>query len=244
MKFSIITVTKNSANFIENNIKSILNQKYVEVEHIIKDAKSTDSTISIAKSLNPKIVFLIGADTGIYDAMNQAFRFTTGDIIAFLNSDDIYYNDEVLCDVERSFVENECDYVYGNIIMQLDGKLKREWVTGFINNGISHFNQIPHPALFIRKSILNIIPGPFDTSYKIAADLKLQLILRKIISAKGSYLPRSLACMAIGGTSTNGFFAYLRGWCESHRAWSEVCGRGGIYFVFIKVFLKISHLKF
>jgi glycosyltransferase involved in cell wall biosynthesis len=244
MKFSIITVTKNSERFIEKNIRSVMTQKYVDLQHIIKDANSSDSTIAIARLLNPKIKFLIESDVGIYDAMNQAFKVASGDCIAFLNSDDFYCDDMVLYDVNNIFCATNCDYVYGDISMQLDGKLRRAWTTGFIKNGKFCFNQIPHPALFIKKSVLNNISGPFDSSYRIAADLKLQLILRRVISARGSYIPRPLVYMSIGGASTRNFSAYFQGWRESYRAWSEICGEGGIYFVFIKVFLKVFHLRF
>ena len=91
LKLSIITVTKNDKNYIEDCIKSVIEQKYPNYEYIIIDGGSTDGTIDIIKKYCDHIsIFISEPDGGIYDAMNKGIKLATGDIVGILNSDDIY----------------------------------------------------------------------------------------------------------------------------------------------------------
>lgn len=242
--FSVITVTKNSAGTIKSCVDSVKKQDFDSVEHIIKDACSSDDTKAIAESVNLNIKFFSSPDSGIYDAMNQGFKHAQGDFIGFLNSDDKYIDDKVLSKVAIQFEKTSCDFVYGDILMiNRNGAIIRNWRPG-PNLAISiKDGQIPHPALFVRRSVLSEICGPFDTSYRIAGDLKQQLILVNILKAKGHYLPEPLVLMAIGGASTKNFNSYFEGWKESLRAWSETGGSHPYAFVFRKVFSKIKGVK-
>ena len=90
MKISIITATRNSENTISDAINSLANQSYVDVEHIIIDGASRDSTVNIIlnkKNDNTKIYS--EKDNGIYDALNKGIDAASGDIIGFLHSDDV-----------------------------------------------------------------------------------------------------------------------------------------------------------
>jgi glycosyltransferase involved in cell wall biosynthesis len=244
MKFSIVTVTKNSEGTIERTVRSVNSQRDVEVEHVIKDAISTDQTVVLAKKNNPNISALIQSDIGIYDAMNQGYFHSTGEIIAFLNSDDYYIDDYVLCEVADCFVKNYCDFVYADIRMvSLTGKVVREWRVGNISDGILLGQQIPHPGLFIKRSVIEKIGLPFDPTYKISADLKQQLIIINQLKLRGAYLNRTVVVMETGGESTNSFTSYYIGWKESVRAYNEVFGSGGFFFVIKKVLSKLNGLK-
>jgi glycosyltransferase involved in cell wall biosynthesis len=244
MKVSIITVTKNSALTIKQTVLSVLTQEYSLIEHIIKDASSVDQTLRIAKSINPSVVALSNIDAGIYDAMNQGFAMASGEIVAFLNSDDRYIDDNVLLDVIRAFNDYDCDFVYGDILMvSATGIVLREWKTGMIGDAGLVGRQIPHPSFFIRRGILDKLDLPFDPSYRISADLKQQLLIINKLKLRGYYLSRPLVLMKIGGESTNSFSSYFLGWKESIRAYNEVFGRGGALFVLKKVISKISGLR-
>lgn len=242
--FSVITVTKNSSKTISQCVRSVSDQIGVDFEHIIKDANSSDNTCDTAKSINESIKLICCKDLGVYDAMNQGFIHAQGEIVSFLNSDDKYISNNVLSKISTIFESTQCDFVYGDIQMvNRKGDIVRNWrvghhLTSSIKNG-----QIPHPSLFIRRSVLLNIPGPFDPNYKISADLKQQLILVNKLKAKGQYLPESLVIMAMGGESTKNISSYILGWRESYRAWSEVCGNYALLFVMRKVASKIKGLK-
>ncbi|HBE90094.1 MAG TPA: hypothetical protein DDW41_02695 [Candidatus Andersenbacteria bacterium] len=244
MKFSIITVTKNSALTIQRTVKSVTSQIYNNIEHVIKDVGSTDGTIELAKLLNPNVVVISKPDIGIYDAMNQGFLASTGDIVAFLNSDDYYMDSSVLSDIALAFKLNDCDYVYGDItVVSTTGEIVRIWQTGRIDGEGLVGRQIPHPGLFIRRCVFNKLILPFDPSYRISGDLKQQLIIINQLKCKGEYLNRSLVVMQNGGESTSSLISYYLGWKESVRAHNEVLGSGGLWFVIKKVLSKFRGLR-
>lgn len=242
--FSIITVTKNGSSTVEKAAHSVRNQKNVSTEHILKDGESTDDTIKVARSANPDIKAYSSKDIGIYDAMNQGLKHASGDIVAFLNSDDIYSYDTALSDVQSLFESTGADIVYGNIEMRTpSGKVARKWSTGKMDTRIVRRRQIPHPALFIRRKLLESLTPAFDPSYKIAADLKQQLILISKRTAKVAYLDKTTTIMLTGGTSTRDLRAYVLSWRESRRAYNEVFGRGGTFYVLQKVLAKLKTIR-
>jgi glycosyltransferase involved in cell wall biosynthesis len=97
MKFSIITVCKDSEKTIENTILSVINQTYKNFEYIIIDGLSTDNTLNIIEKYRDKISQVISEpDNGLYDAMNKGIKLATGDYLFFLNSDDQFLHDNIL----------------------------------------------------------------------------------------------------------------------------------------------------
>ena len=94
LKISIITVTKNSEKYLEENILSLESQSYKNYEHIIIDGNSTDQTKNIINRHKEKISYSVSEpDDGLYFAMNKGIEKATGEIIGILNSDDIFYPD-------------------------------------------------------------------------------------------------------------------------------------------------------
>jgi glycosyltransferase involved in cell wall biosynthesis len=171
MKVSIITVCKNSEEYIERSINSVLNQTYNDIEYLIIDGKSIDGTLPIIDKYKDKIDVLISeSDTGIYNAMNKGVEHSTGDVIYFLNSDDLLYDRDVISDIASAFVKyRRAMIVYGNVIMTDDKK--RELVKyNDINKKFFYKNTICHQALFARSVLFNEI-GFFDEKYKIHADV-------------------------------------------------------------------------
>ena len=89
-KISIITVTKNSEKFLQDNIDSLKNQSYQNFEHIMIDGASTDKTLEIIKNNSHRIAKWVSEpDKGLYYAMNKGLKLCSGDIIGILNSDDV-----------------------------------------------------------------------------------------------------------------------------------------------------------
>jgi glycosyltransferase involved in cell wall biosynthesis len=244
LKISIITVCYNSEKTIGRAIESVLMQKYKNYEHLIIDGSSKDSTVELARQFNsPNLRIYSEPDDGIYHAMNKGFASARGDVIAYLNSDDYYYNDNVLRLVANEFSRPDVDFVFGDILMlNRELEITRYWRTTNTSCSFLKFTQIPHPGLFVRKNALDELDGPFDQSYSISADLKQQLILINKNKRKGSRLMSPIACMSLGGASTQNISGYLKGWRESIRAYNEVFGGGGFLFTIGKVFSKISQL--
>jgi glycosyltransferase involved in cell wall biosynthesis len=114
-KVSIITVVKNGQKYLERAIKSVLIQKYKNIEHIIVDGNSTDNTSNIVKKYQKKIDLYIRAkDKNLWDAMNLGILNSKGSIIVFLNSDDIFYPNAVLYGVNY-LKSRKIDFVFGAV---------------------------------------------------------------------------------------------------------------------------------
>ena len=92
---SIITPSYNQGRFIRQTIESVLNQKYPNIEYIIVDGGSSDNTLEIIKEYEGKIKWISEKDNGQSDAINKGFSMANGEIIAWLNSDDIYLEDAI-----------------------------------------------------------------------------------------------------------------------------------------------------
>uniref|UniRef100_C6E0K8 Glycosyl transferase family 2 n=1 Tax=Geobacter sp. (strain M21) TaxID=443144 RepID=C6E0K8_GEOSM len=205
-KISIITVSYNSGATIEDTIKSVANQNYPNVEYVVVDGLSTDSTLGILKSYSDVITKVISEkDSGIYDAMNKGIAHATGDIVGLINSDDILSDNLVLQRVSEVFSDNpEIEACYGDLCYVRQNDLKktiRYWrskpyQTDFFNKGWVP----PHPTLYIRREIYEKYGG-FDLNYNIAADFELMLRFMEVHKIKTAYLPNVLVKMRLGGTT-------------------------------------------
>ena len=157
MKISIITVAYNSAKTIEDTIKSVLSQNYVDIEYIIIDGKSSDATLDIVNTYHQNISRVISeTDQGIYDAMNKGIKVATGQIIGFLNSDDVFENKNVLSLIADQFNRDQSiSVVYGDlkyVLINDLNKIKRRWKSlPYYNKFFDDGHVPPHPALYIKK---------------------------------------------------------------------------------------------
>jgi glycosyltransferase len=247
LKVSVVTVTLNSASTVGDTLRSIACQSYPDIEHIIVDGLSSDATIETIKSgpRSPDIL-VSEPDCGIYDAMNKGLYMASGDIVCFLNSDDVYSSDNILQLVAEAFADPRIDFVYGNIrmIAKRGKALSRVSVTGRLpRTGLKYGLQIPHPAFFVRAPILRGLGEAFDTQFKIAADLKQQLQIVHLRRSTGFYLNEYLADVKLGGASTASFSSYFTGWREARRAYNLVLGAGGLFYVVFKVLRKSLGLR-
>tara|TARA_B100000886_G_scaffold329879_1_gene279712 strand:- start:4523 stop:5287 length:765 start_codon:yes stop_codon:yes gene_type:complete len=207
MKISIITATFNRGHFIESCVLSILRQDIKDVELIIIDGLSTDSTFEKLRPLikkNKNIKFYSETDSGIYDALNKGINKANGEIIGFLHSDDVFYNSEVLKKIICKFKNHDIDGLYGNLeyVEKIDtNKVVRFWESCAFNNNLLRKGWAPpHPTLFLKSNIYKK-HGKFDLKFKISADYDFMLRIFKDDSLKFEYVPRVITRMRIGGVS-------------------------------------------
>jgi len=203
MKVSIIVSVLNNKSTIASAINSIISQDYDDIECIIIDAGSTDGTIDIIKGFSDRIdAFISEPDKGIYDGLNKGVSLATGNVIAFLHSDDVYANETVISDIVNCF-DNGTQGVYGDLVYtdKADvNKVFRYWKScDFSPSLLSKGWMPPHPTLFLRREVYQKY-GDFDTSFKIAGDYDFMLrILKDNIVVK--CLPQVIYKMRIGGES-------------------------------------------
>ena len=208
MKISIITITYNSEATLVNTLNSVLSQSYKNIEHIIIDGMSKDKTLEICSNF-PHISKIISEpDSGVYNAFNKGLRLANGDIIGFLNSDDIFYNEYSVEEIVNVFLENEVDIVYGNLdYINENGKIIRNWISKPFKKGFSKKAWMPaHPTFYCKKNIYNLYGG-YDESFKIGGDFELSLRFLEVHNASSYFLNKKLVKMLIGGISNKGLIS-------------------------------------
>lgn len=209
LKVSIITVTYNSAEYLQGCIASVRNQTYPNIEYIIIDGKSTDSTMHIVRQNQDSIDYYISeTDRGMYDAINKGLQVATGDVIGILNSDDEFENNDVVATIAATFVQQQVDSVYGDLefVDRYDtNRIMRIWKGLPYKRSRFLYGWMPaHPTFYIRRSLIEKY-GNYETHYFTAADYEFMcryLYLHRISSA---YIPQNLIKMRMGGQSNKNF---------------------------------------
>jgi len=203
MKVSIITATFNSAATVADSIRSVQQQSYQNIEHIIIDGVSKDDTLSIVHAMHSGTI-VSEKDKGIYDAMNKGIAITNGEIIGILNSDDYYADDRIIEKVVNLFASTGCDAVYGDLLYVDNtdlSKVKRKWIAGKHNKRSFLFGWMPpHPTFFVKKKIYDQ-HGVFNLQLGTAADYELMLRFIYKQGIKVSYLNEVIVKMRTGGVS-------------------------------------------
>ena len=163
--FSIITVVLNNAEFLEQTIKSVINQG-IDVEYILIDGGSTDGTLNIIKKYEKFIdLWISEKDFGIYDAMNKGIKYSTGNYIGMINSSDLYNNNALLT-IKDYFTQNKkIDFLFGTVH-------KKIIKSGFKRNKIFwSFDFYPsHSTGFFISNIAQKEMGLYDINFKLSAD--------------------------------------------------------------------------
>lgn len=214
MKVSLITVTYNSAKYVEDCINSIIKQDYNNIEYIVVDGGSNDGTVDIIKKFSPYIFKWISeADGGMYDAINKGMKFATGDVIGILNSDDVLASSDVISEVVKCFEENKVDSLYGDLVYVEPYNLQkvlRFWKGMPYKRRRFKYGWMPaHPTFYIRRELVEKFGG-YESHYFTAADFEFmaRYLYRYKISA--IYLPKLFVKMRSGGASNESISGRIR----------------------------------
>ncbi len=167
-KVSIVTVVWNDALGLEKTIESVVNQTYENVQFIVIDGGSTDGTLDVIKKHEEQIDYWVSEkDAGIYDAMNKGILVATGMWVNFMNAGDIFYNKNVLINIE--FKKNEDNILlYGKNIM--DGRIRIPRKPERMKYGGTFAN---HQSIFFNKEKIKPEEFFYDLRYKIYGDYEL-----------------------------------------------------------------------
>lgn len=241
IKISVITATWNSVSTLQECIQSIDAQTYKNYEHIVVDGGSKDGTVDLLNlNARPSRNVVVEIDDGIYDALNKGIRLSTGDVIGFLHSDDIFFDEKVLEDIAVAFRNPSVCAVYGDLYYVEKSDLShvvRRWVSSsFKTYRLKMGWMPPHPTLYVRKEWYDCICG-FDASYKISADYLSILQLFSKDNFFSMYIPRALIKMRLGGVSNNSIKNIILKMREDYRAIKST-NTGGLFTLFLKNLLK------
>jgi glycosyltransferase involved in cell wall biosynthesis len=242
IRISVITATWNSDATLQECINSIDAQSYKNYEHIVVDGGSSDKSLQLLR-LNDKPFRRVieESDDGIYDALNKGIQLAAGDIIGFLHSDDIFFDDKVLEDIAIAFSDPLVCAVYGNLYYVDKGNTSnvvRRWITSSFQKYYLTIGWMPpHPTLYVRKEWYTKIGG-FDTAYKISADYLSILQLFSQENFISAYIPRVLIKMRLGGVSNRSIKDILQKTREDYRALKNT-KTGGVITLILKNICKI-----
>ena len=191
LKITIVTVCRNSEQYLSETIESVINQTYPNIEYIVIDGASTDATVDIIKRYQSCInIWLSEPDTGMYDAMNKGLARASGDYILILNSDDLLESNDTISKVVDTIGEERPDYFYGNLIKFIDRKYKkvRLFPVNFMLLLLSkHLTFASHPCFFVSAK-LNKALGGYDSTYKNASDYDYILRAMSVAGVKGKHI--------------------------------------------------------
>ena len=180
-KISIITVTKNSEKFLNQDILSVQSQKYKNFEHIIVDGNSKDNTIKIINSYKKSVKLIKNKnDKGLYHAMNVGIKKSSGDIIGILNSDDIYFKNTLKIVNEYFNKYSDLDFLFGSVYKH---KLLSGYNPNIINWSFGFYTT--HSVGFFIKKKSQFKVGLYDLKYNYSADYDLFLRIIKRFNLKG-----------------------------------------------------------
>ncbi len=183
LKISVVTVCYNMAQYIETTINSVLSQGYPNLEYIVIDGGSTDGTQQIIERYKDQLAYYISEpDKGMYDAISKGFSKATGDIMAWINADDIYMpwalqtiNEAFSCYPEIQWLggkyaflseEGLLSQIFPRTSIKTQKDISKGWCRGDV------LGPLQQESMFWRKE-LYILSGGLDTSYKYAGDFEL-----------------------------------------------------------------------
>ena len=197
-KITVITPSYNQGHFITETIDSVLSQNYPNLEYIVMDGGSTDDTVDILKSYGKKFTWVSKKDKGQTDAINKGIKKSTGDIICYLNSDDVFLPN-TLNTVAEYFMQNpEAMWVTGDyFIIDADGNKIQSFVAEYkkwlrqnpSKQRLSIANYIIQPSTFWRKELTQEI------------GLSTKISITVWISTTGCVQSRNTHCMCFLHTS-------------------------------------------
>lgn len=219
-KVSLILTTYNAENNLKKTLDSIEKQDYFDIEVIIKDGNSNDSTWEIIQEYQGRSKHVVKAyrchDKGIYDAMNQGYALASGDYILFFN-DTFTRTNAITTMVDAVESHTECVGCHSDLVYEKDGHIVRRWKMGEQKSVYSGWMP-GHPTLLLKREVYEKY-GLYKTDYRIAADY--EFMVRFLRENRIAYIPETLISMYYGGTSNNGIGSYFRSFTEGNRALRE-----------------------
>ncbi|MGB1217313.1 MAG: glycosyltransferase family 2 protein, partial [Saprospiraceae bacterium] len=199
LKISIITATYNSAATVRDTLESVRRQSYGNIEHIIIDGASSDTTLDIVKEFPHVSKVISEPDKGIYDAMNKGVDLATGDIVGILNSDDFFPVDDVVEQIAQKFQNNtDLDATIGDVNFvqpkNLSKIIRHYSASKFNINRFEYGFMPPHPSFYVKKSCYQSF-GTYQVDYHIASDYELLIRFLYVNKLTFEYIPKIIVTM-------------------------------------------------
>ena len=224
LKISVVTAVYNAERTVMDAVNSIRAQEFKNIEHVVIDGESTDSTFSILQQCDSIDKLVREKDEGIYDAMNKGINASTGDIIGFLHADDLLASNQSLQAIADAFTDENVQAVYGDLTyVDFDdpSRVIRYWKSReFYRPNFLRGWMPPHPTFYVRREIYERY-GMYRTDLGSAADYECMLRLLYRHQIQSQYIPQILVKMRVGGQSNASLKNRFAANREDYRAWKE-----------------------
>ena len=198
-KISIVTPSFRQGAFIEKTLLSVFEQQYPNLEYFVQDGGSKDSTVEILEKHKDKLAgWESEGDSGQSQAINRGFAKTSGEIMAWLNSDDLLLPGTLATVADYFNRHPEVDVLYGNrlLIDENDMEIGRWIMPGHDSAALSWVDYVPQETLFWRRRIWDKVGGQIDESFRFAMDWDL-LVRFRDAGAKFAHIPRFMGAFRI-----------------------------------------------
>jgi Glycosyl transferase family 2 len=193
-RFAIVTPVLNQSAFIAATVASVRNQGYANLDYVVKDGGSTDDTAEIAKrACGAAGRILVSPDKGLADALNQGFARVSGDVMAWLNGDDVLLPGALHYVSAYLARHPDIDVVYGHrIVIDANGDEIGRWVLPPHDDRVLSYDDfVPQETLYWRRELWERAGGRIDESFRFAVDWDMLVRFREA-GARFARLPRYL----------------------------------------------------
>ncbi|CAG1003474.1 glycosyltransferase [Methylophilaceae bacterium] len=236
---TVVTVVFNGAATLEDTIRSVIEQTYGNVEHIIIDGGSIDGTLDVLRKYDDSIDYWLSEkDAGIYDAMNKGIALARGDYIGMLNSDDFFADSSALEKIAARLKEDDVDAVFSCLDIvdpaNLARVLRKYRISSFSTFMLRIGVMPPHPTFYCRRSCYEKA-GPYRTDYRIAADFEMLVRLLFKHRITWAFIDETTVKMRSGGLSSSGIKS---SWIVN-REIIRACTENGLYTNMFVLALKL-----
>jgi glycosyltransferase involved in cell wall biosynthesis len=226
-KISIVTPSFNQGGFIERTLLSVIDQQYPALEYFVQDGNSKDKTVEVLQEYQEKLSgWASEKDSGQSQAINRGFAKTSGEIMAWLNSDDLLLPGSLQTVGDYFNRHPDVDVVYGNRLM-IDGddqEIGRWIMPGHDGNVLSWVDYVPQETLFWRRRLWDKVGGHIDESFCFAMDWDL-LVRFRDAGAKFAHIPQFLGAFRVHSEQKTSAAINTVGFQEMDRIRERLLGR-------------------
>ncbi|WP_207511702.1 glycosyltransferase family 2 protein [Longitalea luteola] len=226
-RITVITPSYNQAQYLEKTILSVIQQNYPNLEYIIIDGGSKDDSPAIIKKYEKHLAYWVSeSDKGQSDALNKGLKRATGDIVAWLNSDD-WYEAGTLELVAKAWNKQPFDVLHGDAVFFYEGNEERNYRNHYGGNctldrllkywSCDRDCNPPQPSVFIKKQVFDTI-GSLNEQYNLAMDYDLWLRIARA-GYTFTYIPEVLSYYRFHGNSKSGLQGDFK---HFHKEWHQV----------------------
>lgn len=226
LKISVITAVRNGADTVAATLRSVAEQDYASIEHIIVDGASTDATLAVVRFNADRVARVISErDSGVYDAFNKGLRVATGEAITYLNCGDTYASSTALSSLAAAMSAHGAEASFSDLLIVGAAdpvRIIRRYSSRNFTPERMRFGLMPaHPTLLLTRDVYRGV-GEYDPRFRIAGDFELCLRVFAARSTRYCYVPEALVRMPTGGLSNRGWRSKweitreMREACEMH----------------------------